>query len=62
MCRNLREQRFRETFPYIQIKNELLADNFHNRKKIHIDDMNILSFKAKLGHEVGKYISFFHKT
>tara|TARA_B100001758_G_C18305120_1_gene554606 strand:- start:38 stop:475 length:438 start_codon:yes stop_codon:yes gene_type:complete len=56
VCGKLRERRFRETFPHKEIQNELLADKFHNRKKIQIDDMDILVFKATLSCELDKYV------
>ena len=61
VCRKLRERKFRRTIPYREIENELLADKFHSRKKIKIDEMDNLLFEVKLGYELNKYINVDYK-
>ena len=56
MCGKLRETKFRETIPYKELQNELLADKFHNRIKIEIDDMDILLVRALIEYELDQLV------
>ena len=50
----MRENVFRNEFPYDEMKKELLNDEFHNREKIYVDNTNILGLKAMLTYKLNR--------
>ena len=57
VCRNMRENVFRNEFPCDEIKKELLSGQFHSRKKIYADNTHMIGLEAMLEYELDRDVN-----